>query len=314
MKSWAVPAAGIVALEYVVALMIGWRVGFHYSIPFAAYLISALTIISIGLFALLAFRLLESRNGPAPLAPGRFYSFAVGVLLVALQFAVLNWLKIMLPIAQPFWADQALADLDAAIFGTDPWRISHALFGWASSLIDRAYVTWAPLKFAALFALVLLPDGPRKTRALLAYFLIVSIGCLGQYLLPAAGPVFYSQIGLGNRFVDLPAGPWVATAADYLWQDYLRGGGNIGTGISAMPSLHVAIAAWMALVLRSYIPKVQAVGWAYFALILIGSVHLGWHYAVDGLIGAGGALLVWRLIGEPGRRWVAFRPGQPVQA
>jgi hypothetical protein len=58
--------------------------------------------------------------------------------------------------------------------------------------------------------------------------------------------------------------------------------------------MHIAIAFWLALAVRAAFPKVQWAGWAYFALIWIGSVHLGWHYAVDGLAGTLGAALVWR--------------------
>ena len=37
-----------------------------------------------------------------------------------------------------------------------------------------------------------------------------------------------------------------------------------------------------------------------------GSIHLGWHYASDGVVGIAGALLVWRLAGNlrKGRRSV----------
>jgi uncharacterized membrane protein len=40
----------------------------------------------------------------------------------------------------------------------------------------------------------------------------------------------------------------------------------------------------------------RLLGWlftAYACVILIGSVHLGWHYAVDGYFSIAGALLIW---------------------
>ena len=61
-----------------------------------------------------------------------------------------------------------------------------------------------------------------------------------------------------------------------------------------MPSMHIAMACWLALTLRAASPRWQWAGWTYLALIWFGSVHLGWHYASDGLVGIAGALLVWR--------------------
>ena len=34
--------------------------------------------------------------------------------------------------------------------------------------------------------------------------------------------------------------------------------------------------------------------WGFAAVIMIGSVHLGWHYAVDGYLGAAVAWGAWR--------------------
>jgi membrane-associated phospholipid phosphatase len=64
-----------------------------------------------------------------------------------------------------------------------------------------------------------------------------------------------------------------------------------------MPSLHIAMACWLALTLRGAGPRFQWIGWLYFALIWVSSVHLGWHYVSDGLVGSAGALLMWRAVG-----------------
>lgn len=302
MKSWALPAAIIVAAEYLVALMIGARVGFHYSIPFSSYFVAGLTVVGGGGAAAIGARLVVYARAEEQQPTRRllsevpaFSGFAFGVLLVALQMAVLSWTKIMLPIASPFWADPLLARADHLLFGTDPWRIAAAGFGWADPAIDRAYIVWAPVKFIVLIVLLMLPESDNKTRALLSYFLIMASAALGQYVLSSAGPVFFAQFGFGNRYSALPVEPWVAAARSYLWRDYLRNGGNIGTGISAMPSLHVAIALWVALVVRAYAPKLAALGYSYFALILVGSVLLGWHYASDGVVAIAIAVIAWRV-------------------
>ena len=41
----------------------------------------------------------------------------------------------------------------------------------------------------------------------------------------------------------------------------------------------------------------------YGAVILVGSVHLGWHYAVDGYAGIVMAMVAWWLAGPIVARW-----------
>jgi membrane-associated phospholipid phosphatase len=205
--------------------------------------------------------------------------------------AVLMWLKIMLPFAVPFWADPLLANMDHALFRAEPWQLARGIGDYA--LIDRIYVTWGPVMLLTVSVLLLLPESSRKTQSLLSYFLTFAAGAIGEYVLSSAGPVFYQSIGLGDRFANLHVEPWVRTAADYLWAQYQHAGGEIGGGISAMPSLHVAIAAWIALVMRAYVPKVQLIGWIWFAAIFFGSVYLGWHYAMDGIVGILITAIAW---------------------
>jgi hypothetical protein len=292
MTAWALPTVILLVIEYVIALVIGARVGFHYSIPLAAYMIVALAFVGLAAAATVVVRLAiyaaHKEDHPTRRLmreAHHFSGFAVGVVLVAAQTAVLTWMKVMLPIASPFWADPLLANVDHAIFGRDPWVLTHQLFGWAGAFVDRTYVTWAPVKFATLAIILAMPESERKARALLSDFLIVGSVVVGQFLLPSAGPVFYARFGFGDRFSALPIEPWVETARTYLWQDYLRAGGDIGGGISAMPSFHVAAALWLALVWNSYDRRLGVIGFVYFATILVGSVFLGWHYAADGIAG-----------------------------
>lgn len=309
---WMRIAAIVVALEYVAALAIGLAVGFPYALPIASYVIVALTIASVYGLALLLWRLARyARRGVAsPIAALKaddwtpLAGFAVAVCLYGLQLAVLMWTKTMMPLVGGFWADPLLTRLDHAIFGVDPWVLTHQMPDWVSRLLDEAYVTWAPVKFATIFALLLAPASVTRARLLLTYFLLVASAAFGQYLASSAGPIFHELTGLGARFSALPLEPWAATTRDFLWEDYVRGGGKVGGGISAMPSLHVGVAAWCALALTRTVPKLGWIGWLYAATIALGSVHLGWHYATDGMVAL---LLLWgswrlttRLVREEG--------------
>jgi membrane-associated phospholipid phosphatase len=65
--------------------------------------------------------------------------------------------------------------------------------------------------------------------------------------------------------------------------------------LSAMPSLHVAIAFLTVLYFWGKSRAIASVAFAYFLIILAGSVYLGWHYALDGYIGTIMVWTVWAL-------------------
>jgi hypothetical protein len=295
---WIIPVLAILGVQALVTLLIGVQVDFSYEVPFGRFGIIGITFAVIGLLVPAVWQIFRlwragEQNPARKLMPLLPWSLAVGFLLVACQFAVLNWAKVMMPAAVGFWADPIFADLDFMLFGEDPWRLSHRFLGQATPVIDQVYGLWAPVNFTFLLFLFYMPPSTRKAQAIIAYFLTLTGGTLGQYLGASAGPIFYESIQLGDRFAELPLSPLTAAAREYLWVNYLKDGGLIGSGISAMPSMHVAIALWIAMVVRSLLPRLQILGWTYFVVILVGSVHLGWHYAVDGIVASALVPLVW---------------------
>ena len=61
--------------------------------------------------------------------------------------------------------------------------------------------------------------------------------------------------------------------------------------------MHVAFAALLA---RGAFALDKRTGWLlsiYALLVWIASVHLGWHYAIDGIVGAPMAVGTWHLAG-----------------
>jgi membrane-associated phospholipid phosphatase len=307
-SDWVLPALVFVAFQYAVALTLSARLGFPHVPPlFGYFLVGMVVTVAGGVFLMLRsmWHLMaagEQRPASALLTQlaankSRILIGILGIQLVVLQIGSLTWLKSMMPLVVPFWADPMLADLDKAIFGTDPWR----LLLWlkpAEPLIDHVYALWFPAKSLVMAAILISPPGFRKSRAALAYFFTVGLfGVLGQYAFSSAGPLFYEMAGFGTRFADMPLTPVVQTARAYLWNTYLTGGEAIGSGISAMPSVHVALAAWIALSLRSVFPRMAILGWTFFGFIMVGSVYLGWHYAVDGIAGTLAAAVSWKLAG-----------------
>lgn len=74
-----------------------------------------------------------------------------------------------------------------------------------------------------------------------------------------------------------------------------------------MPSVHCAMALWLVLTVHSYARRWTPVAGAYAALIWLGSVHLGWHYVLDGAVGMLGAVAVWHLAPRLAFRWTPRR-------
>jgi hypothetical protein len=132
----------------------------------------------------------------------------------------------------------------------------------------------------------------------LAWFLL---GVVAATLCSSAGPIFYDRLFGGTAFAPLAEtlharGAWVVLAeSDRMWDSLASDRPGLVAGISALPSMHVAISVWMVLTARSLAPKAVPVACLYTVFIGVGSVQLGWHYVSDGVAGAVGMLLVWRL-------------------
>ena len=119
-------------------------------------------------------------------------------------------------------------------------------------------------------------------------------GLFAATVFSSAGPCFLELIGspVQERYVGLfPTSLASQRVMNYLAETYTTGRLGIGTGISAMPSLHVGFAFLYMLVATK--PIWRIVAFAYSMVIFLGSVHLGWHYAVDGIAAAAGTWLIY---------------------
>ncbi len=233
----------------------------------------------------------------------RVVAVAAAVALAPVLAGAFSALKSAIPFAVPFYLDPPLASLDRLIFGTDPWRLTHAAFGWATPVIDRFYTVWLVVMLVAFNLVLLSRPSPQKARALIAYVLMwPAVGTIGSYALSSAGPIYQDALFGGHsglREVLQRDGAIKAVALQQkLWHAYVHRFDTLGSGISAMPSMHIAMACWLALTIRGAFPRLQWVGWMYVAMIWISSVHLGWHYVSDGVPAAVGALVVWKIAAQ----------------
>jgi hypothetical protein len=225
-----------------------------------------------------------------------------GTLLIATAASAFLPLKVAIPREIPFWLDRPLAQGEQALLGAPPWLLLDHLLGWAAVPMDWLYGSWLPLQTVVLFLVVLSRPCPAKSRALIAYSLAwFLLGVAAAALCSSAGPIFYDRLFGGSTFASLRTtlqarGAWIALGeSDKMWASLAGNRPGLIAGISAVPSIHVAISAWLYLTARTIAPRAALPALAYTALIWIGSVQLGWHYASDGLAGIVGMLVVWRL-------------------
>ncbi len=232
--------------------------------------------------------------------------------------------KALIPAIHPFSLDPFFHQLDRMLhFGYDPWALLQPILGYPAVTwaIDVLYALWF---FVTYFAL-LLQITSTKDRRLRLRFLLSSVlawtllGSLGAFLLSSAGPCYFGAIvGSPDPYAplmtylrdtvqnaqlsifghELSSQLVAVRVQDFLWDGYKEGAGGFGQGISAAPSMHVASTWLVARMLQAHGRRWLAIcGWSFFAVILVGSVHLGWHYAVDGYIAIAGAWIIWRAVG-----------------
>ncbi len=228
--------------------------------------------------------------------------------------------KSMIPAVHPFSFDVMFWQLDRVLHGgVDPWRITHALFGssTATMAINFAYNAWFFIMWGFVYWQMLRVNAPIERARYLTSFILcwAVIGSLFALLLSSAGPCYYDAVlpgeanpysALMNRLDALNA-PFVEAGSYWkiwsieiqqrLWVNYSDESVVLGSGISAMPSMHVSVAVLMAL---GGFRIARWFGWVmviYAIVIQIGSVHLGWHYAVDGYLAAILTIGIWYFCG-----------------
>lgn len=203
---------------------------------------------------------------------------------------------------QPFYLDGFLSDLDRTMLGTDAWRITHSIVGGVGTTgLELCYRLWFVELSLTLIYFSIFATEEVKRRFFVGYMLLWSVMGFGMAtVLSSAGPCFLGLIHhpYAYRYADLfpllqPA-PVAIAGQHMLAVAYSKGAAGAALGISAMPSLHVAFAAFVALACGQVNRFVGLCAWFFWALIVVGSVHLGYHYLSDGIVGTLGAALIWR--------------------
>jgi hypothetical protein len=272
---------------------------------------------ALSLLALLCFALLHLRTTGMATAlrerwrEDRMVTLLWPMFLFALVMPTFSAFKQrILPLAG-FTFDPTLAGVDRAMFGVNPGVWLHQAVGspMLTYFLDAIYHAWFVPMSVGVGIVALCTDARTRAQYMTAYTMTwIGLGSALAYLLPAAGPCFWhalvGQDGgapfdavnsalIADRAAHAPHFLFTLEIKSVLLQRFDDPDLSIGGGISAIPSIHNAMAVLFALVGYRFNRTFGLCMSAFAALIWIGSIYLNWHYAIDGVVGAAGAILLW---------------------
>jgi membrane-associated phospholipid phosphatase len=241
----------------------------------------------------------------AAIAPQRLGGVLVVALLALPVQITFQSLKQSIGPVLGFRNDEWLHRFDVTIHGGAPWQWLGPIVadpGWIR-FIDRLYLLW----FAGLITFVVWAGWTKfrvlRQRALVSLLLLwIGGGTIGAWAASSVGPCYYREVVQGpNPYEQLLAqldsyeSPPVRSRMSQLrlWETRRADQWAQFAGISAMPSMHVALAVLFALVAWQCSRVLGLLLWGYALIIQVGSVVLAWHYAIDGYVGALVAIICW---------------------
>jgi hypothetical protein len=201
--------------------------------------------------------------------------------LVALPVVSYLELRTILPEVAPDLRDDALLAFDLRAFGGEPaiaW--DHLVTPRTTEWFSFFYYSYFLLLAAHAIPLVLFARDGRILRELtLGLLSVVCIGQLGYLLVPAVGPGA-SYDGFTH-----------AQAGRYFWPLVERSVNDAGALRDVFPSLHTAAPLFLALFsFRHRQTRPYRYSWPIVAVvtsqIVIATMFLRWHYAIDVVVGA----------------------------
>ena len=256
---------------------------------------NALWVTLVTLFMLLATLCIRVVNSRLLKRPYGFIStdYFMGVVVyLAFGYLLGSFIvfKIMMSEMLPFTWDAVFADLDQRLHFKDPWRYLTFLDPYYQAIVWIYSVSWH-LIISLTTYYICVSRSPVRFRYL---WTTLCTWIIGGNIIPmifmAAGPVFVERLTGSTRFSELSDRLYAqadlnvvgSRLPDLLWTAYETGTPFFGSGISAFPSLHVAFSTLLYLTARHYGRWISGAALAYLIFTMLGSVHLGWHYAIDG--------------------------------
>lgn len=245
--------------------------------------------------------------------PRRIVTGLSVMIFIPLFFSFFTSAKNLIPFIHPFSWDPVFAEWERMIhFGRQPWEWLHPFLKAAivTSTISFVYKLWFFSKYMVIFWQAFSLKRPNLRSQFFITMLLSWIlnGFVLALIFSSAGPCYF-----GHFYPDIP-NPYAGLmeflrgsdkisqvfdlwAMDYLINAYNNKTTNLFSGISAFPSMHVSVAFMNVLLGWRINRKLGIFFTVYLLLIMIGSVHIGWHYAIDGYMSIVTTFILWKIVG-----------------
>jgi hypothetical protein len=198
--------------------------------------------------------------------------------------------------------DARLARLDSFLhLGRDPWQWSHSLLGnHGLQFLDKVYTIWYVVLVGSIPLFATWAPLRIRSRFFLTFSAMMMIaGSFLAILFASGGPAYFADFtGDSARFAPLMEtlqGTQAVETQARLWELFSHDVDHLYGGISAMPSMHMAVVTLLGIAAFCWNRWLGLIAIAYATLIFLGSFHLGWHYALDGYVSAAVVGLTWWL-------------------
>ena len=249
--------------------------------------------------------------------PQRYANALVVIGCMLLGFIAFADMKPLIPLINAYSWDESFMRLDRLLhFGQDPWRLLMPILGGPipTQWINYVYNIWFIVMFSFWIGAAWSTRNYNAHKAeqswerqFLVSFILCWIvgGIILATLFSSMGPAFYDLVDAANnpyaaQVASLAAihethPLWAVDSHDMLRNAYLNPAPGQLSGISAMPSIHNATSTLFMLAAYRINKKFGHVMFAFLICIIVGSVHLAWHYAVDAYLGIIIAVILWKI-------------------
>ncbi len=217
------------------------------------------------------------------------------------------------PYVQAGW-DPVFASIDRAMhFGIYPHEaiIGAANMIGAGRVLDAAYALWLLVMFFVTgYTMFVETDLYRRLRFLWTYLLSwILLGTIGATVFSSVGPLFYHDFypDLPDVYAAIPQNMDAMSNTGFLFaaktRQLLLGWAHNDrifdpNALSAMPSMHLAVSWIMVLYARAVGRTAFMLALPFFVMMYLGSIYLGFHYAIDAYVSVAVTSLIWWIAGK----------------